>query len=82
MRRFKQADALNYVLDKSVIKTDLDAVNTGWVMVNMFEIPRGTLYWGWLAPAPQMVAYSIVADVKNADYYFRTYDNMIIRKVM
>ncbi|GJM63221.1 hypothetical protein PEDI_37730 [Persicobacter diffluens] len=51
-------------------------------MVNMFEIPRGTLYWGWLAPAPQMVAYSIVADVKNADYYFRTYDNMIIRKVM
>ncbi|WP_168796705.1 linear amide C-N hydrolase [Cognatitamlana onchidii] len=79
--RFKQAAALNYVLDKSVIKSDLDAVNTAWSMVNMFDIPRGTLYWKWLDEAPQMVGYSIVSDTKNADYYFRTYDNHQIRKV-
>lgn len=79
--RFEQAVALNYVLDKSVIKTDLDAVNAAWSMVNMFDIPRGTLYWRWLDPAPQMAGYSIVADTKNADYYFRTYDNLTIRKV-
>ncbi len=79
--RFEQAAALNYVLDKSVIKTDLDAVNAAWSMVNMFDIPRGTLYWRWLDEAPQMAGYSIVADTKNADYYFRTYDNLMIRKV-
>ncbi|MGI9366378.1 MAG: linear amide C-N hydrolase [Rhizobiaceae bacterium] len=79
--RFEQGAALNYVLDKSVIKTDLDAVNAAWTMVNVFDIPRGTLYWRWLDPAPQMAGYSIVADTGNADYYFRTYDNMQIRKV-
>ena len=79
--RFQQAAALNYVQDKSVIKTDLDAVNAGWSMVNMFDIPRGSLYWRWLDPGPQMAGYSIVADPKNADSYFRTYDNHTIRKV-
>lgn len=79
--RFEQAVALNYVLDKSVIKSDLDAVNAAWSMVNMFDIPRGTLYWRWLNEAPQMAGYSIVADTGNADYYFRTYDNLMIRKV-
>ena len=79
--RFEQAAALNYVLDKSVIKSDLDAINAAWSMVNEFDIPRGTLYWRWLDPAPQMAGYSIVADPKNADYYFRTYDNLNIRKV-
>ncbi|PRY26938.1 penicillin V acylase-like amidase (Ntn superfamily) [Aliiruegeria haliotis] len=79
--RFEQAAALNHVLDQSVIKSDLDAVNTAWSMVNVFDIPRGTLYWRWLDPAPQMVGYSIVADTGNADYYFRTYDNQEIRKV-
>ncbi|MGI9520925.1 MAG: linear amide C-N hydrolase [Hyphomicrobiaceae bacterium] len=79
--RFQQAVALNYVLDKSVINSDLDAVNTAWSMVNMFDIPRGTLYWRWLSPEPQMAGYSIVSDTKNADYYFRTYDNLTVRKV-
>lgn len=79
--RFEQAAALNYVLDKSVLETDLDAVNAAWTMVNVFDIPRGTLYWRWLDPAPQMAGYSIVADTGNADYYFRTYDNMQIRKI-
>ncbi|GLP96182.1 linear amide C-N hydrolase [Paraferrimonas sedimenticola] len=79
--RFKQAAALNYVLDKTVIKSDLDAVNAAWSMVNVFDIPRGTLYWRWLSPDAQMAGYSIVADTKNADYYFRTYDNQQIRKV-
>ncbi|MGI9367884.1 MAG: hypothetical protein ACR2O2_03510, partial [Ruegeria sp.] len=38
-------------------------------------------YWRWLDEAPQMAGYSIVADTGNADYYFRTYDNLMIRKV-
>ena len=52
---------------------NLDAINAAWSMVNEFDIPRGTLYWRWLDPAPQMAGYSIVADPKIADYYFRTY---------
>ncbi|MEZ9233013.1 linear amide C-N hydrolase [Vibrio amylolyticus] len=81
MGRFQHIVAMNHTQDDSVIQSDLDGVNRAWHMVNALEIPRGTLYWRWLSPDPQMVGYSIVVDTNNNDYYFRTYDNQQIRKV-
>lgn len=79
--RFQQLVAYNFTQDLSRVKTDFDGVNRAWAMVNALEIVQGTLYWKFVDPKPQMVGYSIVVDVNNKAYHFRTYDNMDIRKV-
>ena len=59
-----------------------DAIlNHTWNMVNTFDIPQGTLYWEWLSPDPQTVTHFTVHDLKEKDYYYRTYKNMTPQKV-
>ncbi|MBB3700651.1 linear amide C-N hydrolase [Flammeovirga yaeyamensis] len=79
--RFQQLVALNYTQDLTRVKTDFDAINRAWAMVNSVEIVQGSLYWRFVDEKPQMTGYSTVIDVKNKVYHFRTYDNMDIRKV-
>lgn len=79
--RFQQLVALNYTEDFTRVKTDFDAVNHAWAVVNSIEIVQGSLYWRFVDENPQMVGYSVVVDINNKAYHFRTYDNMDIRKV-
>ncbi|MGI9514027.1 MAG: linear amide C-N hydrolase [Anderseniella sp.] len=79
--RFQHLVSLNYVADFARVKTDFDAVNYAWTMLNTIDIPQGVLYWRWLDENPQMVGYFNVIDLKNKVYYVRTHDNMDIRKV-
>ncbi|GDY25900.1 choloylglycine hydrolase [Agarivorans sp. Toyoura001] len=79
--RFLQSVSMNYVEDLRRVKTDLDAVNRAWTIVNSMEIVEGSLYWRWIDQNPQMVGYGTVVDLKKKDYYFRTMDNMNIRKI-
>ncbi|USD62276.1 linear amide C-N hydrolase [Vibrio sp. SCSIO 43140] len=80
--RFQKMVGFNYTMDQSQLKTDFDGVNRAWSMVNAVDIPQGTLYWRFAsAEVPQFTSYSNVVDIANKDYYFRTYDNMDIRKI-
>ncbi|MGI9427549.1 MAG: linear amide C-N hydrolase [Bythopirellula sp.] len=79
--RFQQIFATNLLNDLSRTRSDFDAVNHTWSMVNSLEVCQGTLYWRFLSDEPQMTAYSVVVDIANRDYYLRTYDNMNVRKV-
>ncbi|RKF19771.1 linear amide C-N hydrolase [Alginatibacterium sediminis] len=58
-----------------------EGVNRAWSMVNNAEIVAGTMYWDFLAPEPQIIAYGNVVDIADKAYYFCTYDNPMIRKV-
>ncbi|USD67999.1 linear amide C-N hydrolase [Vibrio sp. SCSIO 43136] len=80
--RFQKMVAFNHTADFSLVKNDYDAVNRAWSMINAVDIPQGALYWRFAAEnTPQFTSHSNVADIANKDYYFRTYDNMDIRKV-
>lgn len=80
--RFQKMVAFNYTMDEVKIKSDFDAVNRAWSMVNAVDIPQGTLYWRFASEdTPQFTSYSNVVDIENKDYYFRTYDNMDVRKI-
>ncbi|GLS84946.1 linear amide C-N hydrolase [Paraferrimonas haliotis] len=80
--RFQKMVAFNYTMDLSLVKSDFDAVNRAWSMINAVDIPQGALYWRFAAEnTPQFTSYSNVVDIANKDYYFRTYDNMNVRKV-
>ncbi|GLP96301.1 linear amide C-N hydrolase [Paraferrimonas sedimenticola] len=79
--RTKHIVAMNYTNDLSRVKTDYDAVNHAWTMLNTMDVPQGALYWRWLDELPQMVGWANVADLKNTDYYLRTFDNMDIQKI-
>ncbi|OAN10854.1 hypothetical protein A3K86_17835 [Photobacterium jeanii] len=80
--RFQKMVAFNYTQDLSQVKTDFDAVNRAWSMVNAVDIPQGTLYWRFASEeVPQFTSYSNVVDIDNKDYYYRTYDNMNVRKI-
>jgi len=63
------------------VPDDLAAVNRAWSMVNTVDIPQGILYWRWVSDQPQFTSYSVVADLHNRVYYFRTYNNYDIRKL-
>ena len=77
--RFSRMAAINAT--QAAVPTDEDAVNRAWSMINTVDIPKGILYWRWVNDEPQFTSYSIVGDVKNRVYYFRTYDNYDIRKI-
>jgi choloylglycine hydrolase len=77
--RFCRMAAINATQAK--VPTDLAAVNRAWSMINTVDIPQGILYWKWVSEYPQFTSYSVVADIKNLVYYFRTYDNYDIRKI-
>ncbi len=77
--RFAKMVAFN--LTQAAVPTDQDAVNRAWSMVNTVDIPQGALYWRWVNNLPQFTSYSVVGDLKNRVYYFRTYDNYDIRKI-
>lgn len=83
--RFERLAAQNAAYDLDTNKKSNDArdngVNRAWAMVNNAEIVPGTMYWEFLSPEPQMIAYSNVVDIADKAYYFRTYDNPMIRKV-
>ena len=79
--RFQKMVGFNYTQDLSQAKTDLDGVNRAWNMINAVDIPQGALYWRFAADVPQFTSYATVTDIDNKAYYFRTYDNMDIRKV-
>jgi len=63
------------------VPDDTTAVNRAWSMVNTVDIPKGILYWRWVNNDPQFTSYSVVVDLSNRVYYFRTWNNYDIRKV-
>ena len=63
------------------VPDDITAVNRAWSMVNTVDIPKGILYWRWVNNDPQFTSYSVVVDLSNRAYYFRTWNNYDIRKV-
>jgi choloylglycine hydrolase len=63
------------------IPTDDAAVSRAWSMINTVDIPQGALYWRFVNDMPQTTSFSTVADLKNLNYYFRTFDNYDIRKI-
>ncbi|MEM7024877.1 MAG: linear amide C-N hydrolase, partial [Pseudomonadota bacterium] len=77
--RFSRMAAINAT--QAAVPTDEAAVNRAWSMVNTVDIPQGILYWRWVNDEPQFTSYSVVGDVNNKTYYFRTYDNYDIRKI-
>lgn len=77
--RFCRMAAINATQTK--VPTDEAAVNRAWSMVNTVDIPQGILYWRWVSDHPQFTSYSVVGDLANRTYYFRTYNNYDIRKI-
>ncbi len=77
--RFCRMAAINATQEK--VPTDAAAVNRAWSMLNTVDIPQGILYWHWVSDNPQFTSYSVVGNLNNRIYYFRTYDNYDIRKV-
>jgi choloylglycine hydrolase len=77
--RFSRMAAINATQAK--VPDDIAAVNRAWSMVNTVDIPQGILYWRWVNDRPQFTSYSVVGDLQNRIYYFRTYNNYDIRKV-
>ncbi|MBU3664863.1 MAG: linear amide C-N hydrolase [Chthoniobacterales bacterium] len=77
--RFCRMAAINATQAK--VPDELAAVNRAWSMVNTVDIPQGILYWRWVNDRPQFTSYSVVGDLANRVYYFRTYNNYDIRKV-
>lgn len=77
--RFCRMAAINAT--QARVPDDLAAVNRAWSMVNTVDIPQGILYWRWVDDHPQFTSYSVVGDLQNRVYYFRTYNNYDIRKV-
>lgn len=77
--KFCRMAALNTT--QAAVPNDMDAVNRAWSMLNTVDLPRGVLYWRWISEQPQFTSYSVVGDLKNRVYYFRTYDNYDIRKI-
>ncbi|MEZ8824613.1 linear amide C-N hydrolase [Vibrio amylolyticus] len=79
--RFQKLVATQHTQDLQLVESDYDAINRAWNMINTVDIPHGTLYWRFASELPQFTSYANVVDIANKDYYFRTYDNMDIRKV-
>lgn len=79
--RFQRAIFLNATADFGRDYSKDAILNHTWNMVNTFDIPQGTLYWEWLSPDPQTVTHFTVHDLKEKDYYYRTYKNMTPQKV-
>jgi choloylglycine hydrolase len=72
-----------YVLDAVVKpKTDLEAVNLAEHMINIVDIPKGAIREKGLPkgiyPNTQWIT---IYDLKNKTLYFRTYDNLSLRKL-
>ncbi|QBF83040.1 linear amide C-N hydrolase [Shewanella maritima] len=79
--RFQKLTALHQTQDLQLVKSDFDAVNRAWNMINSVDIPQGALYWRFASDLPQFTSFANVVDINNKDYYFRTYDNMDVRKI-
>lgn len=77
--RFCRMAAINAT--QADVPDDMTAVNRAWSMVNTVDIPQGILYWRWVNDRPQFTSYSVVGDLANSVYYFRTWNNYDIRKV-
>ena len=77
--RFNRMAAMKTLVTK--MPTDMDAVNRAWSMLNTVDIPIGILYWRNITDDPQFTPYSVVDDLKNRIYYFRTYENYDVRKI-
>jgi choloylglycine hydrolase len=77
--KFCRMAAINVTQAK--VPTDFAAVNRAWSMVNTVDFPQGVVYWKEVSAHPQFTSYSVVCDLKNRVYYFRTYDNYDIRKI-
>jgi choloylglycine hydrolase len=77
--RFCRMAAINATQAK--VPDDMAAVNRAWSMVNTVDIPQGILYWRWVNESPQFTSYSVVGDLQNRIYYFRTWNNYDIRKI-
>ena len=77
--RFSRMAAINATQPK--VPDSLTAVNRAWSIVDTVDIPQGTLYWRWVSDQPQFTSYSVVGDLDQRVYYFRTYNNYNIRKV-
>ncbi|KXI24573.1 linear amide C-N hydrolase [Photobacterium sanguinicancri] len=81
--RFSRIAALNAAYGKNKPANDGrdEGVNRAFSMLNNMELVPGSMYWEFLSPLPQIVAYGNVVDIEDKAYYFRTYDNPTIRKI-
>jgi choloylglycine hydrolase len=72
-----------YVLDAVVKpKTSLEAVNLAEHMINIIDIPKGAINEkGLPAGIYPNTQWATIYDLKNKTVYFRTYDNLSLRKL-
>ena len=80
--RFARLAALNaaYKVNRKAKDARDEGINRAVSLLNDIEIVAGSMYWEFLDPKPQIIAYGNIVDVTNKTYYFRTYDNYALRK--
>ncbi|MEZ9925522.1 linear amide C-N hydrolase [Vibrio breoganii] len=81
--RFSRIAALNAAYDQNKKADDArdNGINRAFSLLNNMELVAGSMYWEFLSPKPQIIAYGNVVDIEDKAYYFRSYDNPTIRKV-
>ncbi|GLP95858.1 linear amide C-N hydrolase [Paraferrimonas sedimenticola] len=79
--RFQKAVAFNHTQNDDSVQTDEQGIARAWTLANTFDIPQGALYWRHVSDVPQFVSWSSVGDIANKRYFYRTYDNMVIREI-
>ena len=81
--RFARLAALNaaYKQNRKAKDARDEGINRATSLLNDIEIVAGSMYWEFIDPKPQIIAYGNIVDVTNMVYYFRTYDNYNMRKI-
>ncbi|MPW28257.1 linear amide C-N hydrolase [Agarivorans sp. B2Z047] len=81
--RFSRIAALNAAYENNAPANDArdEGLNRAFSMLNNMELVPGSMYWEFMSPLPQMIAYGNVVDIEDKAYYFRTYDNPSLRKI-
>ncbi|MDO6762984.1 linear amide C-N hydrolase [Agarivorans sp. 1_MG-2023] len=81
--RFSRIAALNaaYKANKPANDARDLGLNRAFSLLNNMELVSGSMYWEFISPKPQLIAYGNVVDIEDKAYYFRTYDNPTIRKI-
>ncbi|GEM79835.1 linear amide C-N hydrolase [Vibrio superstes] len=81
--RFSRIAALNAAYNANTPANDArdEGLNRAFSILNNMELVSGSMYWEFISPKPQLIAYGNVVDIADKAYYFRTYDNPMINKI-
>lgn len=79
--RFQRAIFMNATADFTRDDSKEAILNHTWNMINTLDIPQGSLYWEWLSPEAQTVTHFTMHDIKEKDYYYRTYKDHTPKRV-